>query len=91
MEHARVGTTPDVRWRDTFASQPVVVEVRSGFDGEWCSGFTVDEVDVREDGSEWFRLRRESDGGLLAAWFRAEDVGIVSRAALQGRPRSRDR
>ncbi|HZQ87070.1 MAG TPA: hypothetical protein VFA83_19670 [Acidimicrobiales bacterium] len=84
MERDRVGTNPDVRWREAFPSQPLVVEVRSALSGEWCSGFTVDEVDVREDGSEWFRLRRESDGKLLLSWFKAEDVEIRSRSEPHG-------
>lgn len=84
MEDARVATTSDVVWREAKPTQPLTVEVRSGFDGEWCSGFTVDEVDVRDDGSEWFRLRRESDGRLLPSWFKAEDVEIVSRPEMHG-------
>lgn len=54
------------------------VEVRSRFDGSWCRGFEIVTV---VDGGERFRVRRLSDGAVLPALFRAEDI-VEERAAL---------
>jgi len=40
------------------------VEVHCRFDQRWTRGFTV--VDVTDEG---YRLRRQSDGSVLPAWF----------------------
>ena len=45
------------------------VEVRTGFDRSWSSGFEV--VEVTDVG---YRLRRSSDASLLPAVFPPEDV-----------------
>jgi hypothetical protein len=73
------GANASIRRPEPESPQPLRVEVRSRFDGAWCRGFTVDEADVREDGSEWFRVRRDTDGMVLPAWFRADDVIVEHR------------
>ena len=45
------------------------VEVRTGFDRSWASGFAVDAVAV--DG---YRVRRRSDGELLPVAIAFDDV-----------------
>lgn len=45
------------------------VEVQCRFDQRWTRGFTV--VDVTREG---YRLRRQSDGSVLPAWFPREQL-----------------
>lgn len=45
------------------------VEVRSGFDRTWSSGFAVDEVT-----DAGYRVRRQSDGEVLPAVFPRTEV-----------------
>lgn len=47
----------------------VRVEVRTGFDGSWVSGYAVEEV--TDDG---YRLRRRSDSEVLPTVFPAANV-----------------
>ena len=52
------------------------VEVRSRFDQRWTTGFTV--ADVADEG---YRLRRQSDGTVLPAWFPREQLRPLGRTA----------
>lgn len=52
------------------------VEVQSRFDDRWTRGFTV--VDVTDEG---YRLRRQSDGSVLPAWFPREQLRPLGRTA----------
>jgi hypothetical protein len=52
------------------------VEVRTGYDRTWASGFEV--LDACEQG---YRLRRLSDGSPLPATFRSGDVRRERRDA----------
>ncbi len=45
------------------------VEVRTGFDRSWTSGFTVEEATAGG-----YRLRRRSDGRILPTVFAFDDV-----------------
>lgn len=45
------------------------VEVRTGFDRSWTSGFTVEELTTAG-----YRLRRRSDGRVLPTVFPFQDV-----------------
>lgn len=53
------------------------VEVRTGFDGSWASGYLVAAID--DDG---IRLRRRSDGEELPATFAPEVVRREHRHAM---------
>ena len=52
------------------------VEVKSRFDQRWTRGFTV--ADVADEG---YRLRRQSDGTVLPAWFPREQLRPLGRTA----------
>jgi len=80
VEGSLGGPRPDIDRQPGSPAEPLRVEVRSRLDGGWSRGFTIDKADVRADGTEWFRLRRESDGVVLPSWFRADDV-VLYRSA----------
>jgi hypothetical protein len=52
------------------------VEVRTRFDGGWCTGFAIAEiVTARELSSDRsYRLRRTSDGAVLPRLFSVDDI-----------------
>jgi hypothetical protein len=50
------------------------VEVRCSFEGTWSPGFEIAEVVHERGGSVGYRLRRQSDGSILAAVFPADDI-----------------
>jgi hypothetical protein len=52
------------------------VEVRSRFDGGWCHGFEVAEALDTAAGVA-YRVRRVSDGAVLPALFRPDEVATV--------------
>jgi hypothetical protein len=58
------------------ADPGTVVEVRSRFDGRWCTGFEVAEV-VATPAGPAFRIRRRSDGAMLPALFPETEVSVV--------------
>lgn len=74
MAFAPGAVPPDDSRDATCAEQRIQVEVRSRFDGSWCSGFELAQSRVEPDGSRWFRVRRLSDSQLLAPWFAREDL-----------------
>jgi hypothetical protein len=50
------------------------VDVRCSFEGTWSAGFEIAEVVVEHGDNVGYRLRRQSDGAVLAAVFPAHDV-----------------
>ena len=55
------------------------VEVRTQFDGSWCTGFELVEI-VQTSERIGYRLRR-AGGTVLPGLFRAEDVRATTLAA----------
>jgi hypothetical protein len=49
------------------------VEARNRFDGHWSRGFEIVDV-VPDPPPPLYRLRRRSDGNVLPADFRADDL-----------------
>lgn len=52
------------------------MEVRTGFDRSWASGFEIAAFDPKADA---YRLRRLSDGAELPVTFPADDVRRARR------------
>jgi len=50
------------------------VDVRSRFEGTWCSGFQVAEVLTNLDRVLSYRVKRVSDGQTLPGTFSADEV-----------------
>jgi len=80
MKGSPVSGTSDLGRHLISREYRVSVEVRSRFEGTWCRGFILDEIDVRADGTEWFRVRRESDSSVVPSWFAADDVAVEGRS-----------
>ncbi|HZU74851.1 MAG TPA: hypothetical protein VE990_18985 [Acidimicrobiales bacterium] len=69
---------------------PRDVEVRNRFEGNWTSGYQVEEV-VPQGGGEWFRLRRRSDGRVLPVLFPADQVRAAGTIGARLGPGGRTR
>lgn len=58
-----------------FLGTSTPVEVRCSFDGAWVAGFEIEGVaEVSDWGEPGYRLRRRSDGAVLPAIFRRDDI-----------------
>ncbi|HEX2576773.1 MAG TPA: hypothetical protein VHK88_10525 [Aquihabitans sp.] len=68
------GDRPDAA---TAFPEGTKVEVRTGFDGSWSSGFAVASVT-----DEGYRLRRRSDGELLPTTFPPDAVRRERRNSM---------
>ena len=62
---------PETTAVDLRLDAGTTVEVQCRFDQRWSGGFTV--VDVTDEG---YRIRRQSDGSVLPAWFPREQLRL---------------
>ncbi|QXC62867.1 hypothetical protein KSP35_08830 [Aquihabitans sp. G128] len=70
-------TEPSASTRADRLAVGTKVEVRSGFDGSWSTGFAVEEV--LEAG---YRLRRRSDGQVLPATLPSASVRKERKSSM---------